>query len=79
MEHEERRVGGPTEDGGNDAVALHIPAPQPPTKPARKTMIMPVLLEDGYQAELVLPVDLGRREMLRLRRLLWSLAVPWRA
>ena len=79
MEHEERRVGGPTEDSGNDAAALHIPAPQPPAKPTRRTLVLPIPLEDGYMSQLLLPADLGRREMLRLRRLLWSLAVPWRA
>ena len=30
---QEPQVGGPTEDGGKDAAASHIPAPQPPTKP----------------------------------------------
>ena len=44
----------------------------------RKQLVYPVVLDDGYMAQLVLPYDLSKTEVLRLRRLLWSLAVPWR-
>jgi hypothetical protein len=76
---QEPQTGGPTEDGGNEAADLHPPAPQPPAKPPRHTLCLPVPLDDKYLAQLVIPADLGRSEMLRLRRVLWSLAVPWRA
>jgi hypothetical protein len=45
----------------------------------RRTLVIPVPLEDRFVAQLVLPIDMSRDEMLRLRRILWSLAVPWRA
>ena len=77
-EAEAMQTDAPTEDGGKDAAALHHPAPQAPVKPPRHTLCLPIPLDDKYVAQLVIPADLGRREMLRLRRVLWSLAVPWR-
>jgi len=53
------------------------PTSAPPVKP-RTTLCLPIPLDDKYLAQLVIPADLGRREMLKLRRVLWSLAVPWK-
>ena len=48
------------------------------TPKPRQTLVFPIQLEDRFMAQLVLPMDMSRTEMLRLRRLLWTLAVPWR-
>lgn len=75
---QEPQAGGPTEDGGNDAAALHIPAPQPPAKPPRRTLVYPVLLDDGYMAQVVIPFDLSAAECQRMTAFLAALVVPWR-
>lgn len=79
MEHQEPQSTAPAVDSGNEAADLHPPAPQAVEKPPRRTLVLPVPLEDKFLAQLVLPLDMSRAEMLRLRRLLWTLAVPWRA
>lgn len=78
-EAQEPQAGGPTEDGGNDAAALHIPAPQPPAKPPRRTLAYPVQLDDGYLAQVVIPIDLSAAECKRMTRFLEALVVPWRS
>jgi hypothetical protein len=73
-------VAGPPVDGGNEAAPLHTPAARPaatPPKP-RPGLAIPVVLDDGWLAQVVIPRDMSRAEMLRLRRVLWTLAVPWR-
>lgn len=75
---QEPQAGRPTEDGGNDAAALHIPAPQPPAKPPRRTLVYPVLLDDGYMAQVVIPFDLSAAECQRMTAFLAALVVPWR-
>lgn len=74
-------TGGSPVDGGNEAATLHIPASQPPVTPPkpRVGLAIPIVLDDGWLAQVVIPRDMSRREMLRMRRLLWTLAVPWRA
>jgi len=43
----------------------------------RLGLAIPVVLDDGWMAQVVVPRDMSRSEMLRLRRVLWTLAVPW--
>lgn len=75
---QEPQAGGPTEDGRKEAVALHEPAPQPPAKPPRRTIAYPVVMDDGYIAQVVIPFDLGAAECKRMTKLLEALVVPWR-
>jgi hypothetical protein len=67
-------------DGGNEAATLHIPASRPAATPPtpRLGFAIPVVLDDGWLAQVVIPRDMSRAEMLRMRRVLWTLAVPWR-
>ena len=76
MNQEEKQSTAPTMDSGNEAEDLHTPAPQVVEKP-RQTLVLPVPLDRKYLAQLVIPADMSRAEMLRLRRLIWTLAVPW--
>lgn len=44
---------------------------------SRTSIVLDVPLDsERYLAQLVLPRDLTRSEMLRLRRLLWTLVIP---
>ncbi len=61
-------------DGENEAAT---PRPATPPKP-RPGLAIPVLLDDDWLAQVVIPRDMSRSEMLRMRRVLWTLAVPWR-
>lgn len=74
-------TGGSPVDGVNEAATLHIPASRPPVTPPkpRAGLAMPIVLDGGFLAQIVIPRDMSRREMLRMRRVLWTLAVPWRA
>lgn len=76
---EAKQTGAPTEDGGNEAAALHTPAPQAPVKPPRRWAAYPLPLEDGFLAQVVLPLDLSAAEAARLQRFIAALVVPWRA
>ena len=69
-------TGGLPGDGRNDAAALHDPAPQPPVKP-RRALGFPIPLGQKFLAHIIVPEDMSRAEMLKLRRVLWTLAVPW--
>ena len=78
MEHQELQSTAPAMDSGNEAADLHHPALQAVEKPPRRTLVLPIPLENKFIAQLLIPADMGRGEMLRLRRVLWTLAVPWR-
>jgi len=76
--NQESQSTAPAMDGGNDAAALHIPAPQAVEKRPRRALAIPIPLEDRFLAQLVIPADMSRAEMLRLRRVIWTLAAPWK-
>ena len=75
---EATQTGAPHEDGGKDAAALHIPAPQAPVKTPRRCAAYPLPLEDGFLAQVVLPLDLRAAEAARLQQFMAALVVPWR-
>jgi hypothetical protein len=66
------------EGGGKNAVALHYLATQPPAKPLRRWAAYPLPLEDGFLAQVVLPLDLSPSEARRIQELIATLVVPWR-
>lgn len=47
-------------------------------KPPRRCAAFPVPLEDGFMAQLVIPLDLSANEASRLQELIATLVVPWR-
>ncbi len=48
-------------------------------KPQRRCAVYPLPLEDGFMAQLVLPLDLSAAESARLQQVISALVVPWRA
>jgi hypothetical protein len=44
----------------------------------RRTLVYPIMLDDGYIGQLVIPADLSADECRRITEFLASLVVPWR-
>jgi hypothetical protein len=53
-------------------------APQAPVKPPRRWAAYPLPLEDGFMAQVVLPLDLSAAEAQRLQHFIAALVAPWR-
>lgn len=54
------------------------PAPQEQVKPPRRWAAYPLPLDDGFMAQVVLPLDLSPSEAKRLQQFIAALVVPWR-
>jgi len=47
-------------------------------KQPRRTLAYPILLDDNYMAQVVIPFDLSASECQRMTAFLNALVVPWR-
>lgn len=59
---------------GKETADSGVPAPSRVVP--RSTLCLDIPLGGGYLAQIVIPRDLGRADMLRMRRILWTLATP---
>lgn len=65
----------PATSGEKDGDQTTVPAPRAKVKP-RASLCLPIILDGGYMAQIIIPADMSRTEMLRMRRVIWTLAVP---